>query len=197
MYVIVCFVILLTAATTFGIHLGSNTPLISLINEFVAIHSKNLDQSHMLKVEKSNFQSGGQLIGRYQPKDYCIETVYKGVGTKLYTDRFYFIKSTVRALKGHHFCKTRRHNLTYVILKVEEPTIIYAFGTESLNLELSGWKTYLQLAVPTDGVLKFDQLYKKKIKPGIYFINHGFNSTVIPVFWNHDHVKLITSGILK
>ena len=172
------FIVILAGLSAFGVHRHN-----ALIN--------NLRYRFQQHVGAHPLISGGQLVGEYDPAFFCEEAVYEGDGTFIYTDRPYYTESSLELLQGYHFCRTVRHGEAYSLIKVEKPTMLYAIGVEAMRLDFLGWDLVpVNTLIKADG-LWFDRLYKKYFLPGRYIVNHAFQKSSVPVFWNSDNVRVI------
>jgi|GEM_PF-4442385 len=175
---LVVFVIILSGLAAFGLHRHKE-----LINNVRFRFQQHVGAHPLI--------SGGQLIGEYNPALFCQEAEYEGKATLLYSNRPYHTEETIEIISGYHFCRSKRHAETYSLIEVLSPTTIYAIGVETMRFDLFGWDNVPAKALIRADGLALDRMYRKYVLPGRYIVNHAFNKTSVPVFWNADHIRVV------
>ncbi|MBL6932447.1 MAG: hypothetical protein ISR45_05815 [Rhodospirillales bacterium] len=172
------FAVILVGLAAFGVHRHN-----ALINNVRFRFQQHVGAHPLI--------SGGQLVGNYDPAYFCDAVTYIGRETLIFSDRPYHTAASHGVLRGLHFCRTARHAETYTLIKVVVPTTLYAFGVDAMRLDFLGWdEVPLEVFIKADG-LSYDKLYRKFFLPGRYIVNHAFQHSSVPVFWNSDEVKVI------
>lgn len=119
--------------------------------------------------------------------------MYRGAGTRLWSDRDYSTEKEVKPLMGLSFLRLPRNSSSPYTLHVSEPTIIYtiANGSDRSSTE-GGWdelgsEVFVDDAYPPR---RFDQLLSKALQPGNYVVTHKHGGPAQPVFFNKEHVRV-------
>lgn len=142
-------------------------------------------------LRRSLLKGRGDLIRPYRSAAHCLEDVYRGPRTRLYSDRPYHTEERVAALLGLRFCQSQRHGTHSWIIDVSQETEIHVLGTESYGLRDKGWRR-LDTRVRVDAAgTDFDTLYAKTFPPGRYVIRQDFSRTAPLIFWRSEEVQIL------
>ncbi len=171
--------------------------LVLATNALVAGAACWLHSSRLARLEQEAsahaafLRPGGGVLGRFAPERRCEAVDYAGPQTLLYADRPYHTAEPVQVLRGHRFCRGKRHGRDLWILDVGRPTHLYALASAHYDLERAGWQLYPQPVRVKAAGHAFDRLYQLRVEPGRYAIHYGHATTANPVFWNPRDARIV------